>query len=423
MENRIDFPWTGCYVEKTDNTRFDEYGFHIVPEKCRSLVRVPGEVRGIPVTEVYVDFTPLPEHTDLKKLIIPRGIRRIEFDGWFFRNYPGLEVLEIEIEKGNPYFRVYDGALYRQRVLIHSLDRRKEHYDILPGTRRICSQAFLGYKVKSVTLPKSVRAICSGAFYDCTELRRIDLENVRTVGASAFWGCELSEIVFPKALRTVGALAFPKSVINRVILPKTITHTEDYSLSCGGRLRVYDEISYGILTGEERDFEISVISSVNGRLLYRIFYPKCGIFRKRFEAGIRKKGKFDFALYDSLFGEIRIDRDEEIFLWDNTAEEYFKRRLSVCVTRLTYPHMLSESAESVYVRYMREFSGEIIKLCIDEDDPERLQFCLEMRIVTADIFGELLEYCVQKGRTELTALLLDYKERILPDIKDDLTLE
>lgn len=421
MEYHIDFPEIGCYCCETFCTYYDEYEFHILPKDCVSEINVPAEINGIRVTEVYIDFQDNYISTALKKLTIPQYVRRIDRLNDLFEEV-SIDYLEVELNKENPFFRIYDSVLYRQKMLLCALDRRKDSYEVLPRTRKIYYGAFADCVMRSVKLPPSVRIIQGHAFSGCENLSDIDIGSVRYIDSNAFCSCNIRELVVPPLLHTVSNWAFSYGV-KRVVIPKTVEKICDSAFDGCEEIEVFDSISRDILSANSKDFELAVRSSENGELLYKIFiFEDDWALRKLLDEGFDKKDGFDFELYDSLFDKIKPNWDM-YYYGDDVEEEFLIRRFRVCVDRLTYPHMLSESAENTYKIFLSEKKTDIVKCLIDTSDIERLRFCFERDMVSAENFDELLEYCVRQKKTEFTALLLDHKRKHFPGSLDDLHLE
>lgn len=420
MEYQIDFPEIGCYCCETFCTYRKEYEFHILPKDCVSEINVPAEINGIRVTEVYIDFQDAYISTALKRLTIPQYVRRIDGLNDLFKT-ASIDYLEVEPNKENPFFRIYDGVLYRQKMLLCALDRRKDSYEVLPRTRKIYYSAFADCVMRSVKLPPSVRIILGHAFSGCENLRYVDIGSVRNIDSNAFSCCNIRELVMPPLLHTVRHWAFSYGV-RRVVIPKTVERIYDGAFDGCEEIEVFDNISRDILSANSKDFELAVRSSGNGELLYKIFIFEDWALHKLLEEGFDKTDGFDFELYDSLFDKITPNWDT-YYYGDDVEEEFLIRRFRVCADRLTYPRMLSESAENTYKNFLSEKKTDIVKCLIDTSDIERLRFCFEREMVSAENFDGLLEYCVQQKKTEFTTLLLDHKRKYFPDPLDDLHLE
>ncbi len=64
-------------------------------------------------------------------------------------------------------------------------------------------------KIKSLTLPSTMKVVGDYAFYDCRYLTSVTLpEGVEVIGNNAFGGCGLTELVLPSTIVSMGRSAF-----------------------------------------------------------------------------------------------------------------------------------------------------------------------------------------------------------------------
>ena len=104
------------------------------------------------------------------------------------------------------------------------------------GAEKIGSYWFWGCKIKSVTVPASVKEICANAFrnsrklmevvfcagsklktigrcafYECEKLTKIAFsDELETIGVECLYGCGLEVAVFPASWKEIGAMAFSR---------------------------------------------------------------------------------------------------------------------------------------------------------------------------------------------------------------------
>ncbi len=87
-------------------------------------------------------------------------------------------------------------------------------------------QAFKGYSIESIKLPKTIRNIDASAFEDCWRLKSIGLpEGLQSIGRSAFEGCSsLKVITIPEGVQSIEYSTFKEcSSLEHVGIPEGIT--------------------------------------------------------------------------------------------------------------------------------------------------------------------------------------------------------
>lgn len=385
MKSKIELPEMGCYCER--NSFFnEEYRLIIEPDKCGAEIVVPFEAEGIPITGICFADREMLGRTKLSKLTVHAPVRDIQdIDYLFGRSH--AEKLELVIDKDNPYLRVYDDVLYSGDCLIHTLDMRKSSYDILPGTRVIDSFAFSSCDISRIDLPESVTEISWGVFMNCRAL---------------------TEVVFPNSLKTIERFAFFCSGLKSAVIPKSVTVIGETVFNDCGRIEIFDNLLMPC-----RDFnrcrsgyELIVRSSESGEELYRIFMPNDRGFYVSLRNSLKKCGRFDFELYD----EMALDKDRNQILCN--AREAM---IPAAMTRLSCPVELSEAAKEKYLGYLYENREFLFNSMLNVCGVAELEFVAEIGLITEDNIFRLIDRAAELNRTELTAFLLDLKNRRFPD--------
>ena len=79
----------------------------------------------------------------------------------FRESFMGSPVETIEVEEGNPYYRVENGALYAENNLImYEVGSRRSEFVVPEGTEFIWDGAFYGASnLKKVTIASTVKRI------------------------------------------------------------------------------------------------------------------------------------------------------------------------------------------------------------------------------------------------------------------------
>ena len=104
---------------------------------------------------------------------------------------------------------------------------------VLPnGIKIIGKEAFEYGNIISIIIPEGVETIDNYAFYCCEKLKSVTLPNtIRKIGDGAFWKCEqLASIVIPEGVESIGVYAFSEcKKLETVTLPNTIKTIGEYA--------------------------------------------------------------------------------------------------------------------------------------------------------------------------------------------------
>ena len=203
--------------------------------------------------------------------------------------------------------------------------------------------------------------------------------------------------------------AFKRSNVDRVILPPSISKVGDDALSGCGQTEVFDNFSAEIIYSNNYSSEFIVHSYESGEMLYKLFIPGWRYWDYHITKN-RNFGNLDLVFYDNSFEKTKSDISFDESLW-------------VCLDRLMYPYRLSKAAEARYKKFICDNNTHAVKTVIDADKQDRLCFLSELGVVVPENLEELTEYCVQREKTEFTALLLAYKGRNFPDLPPVFSLE
>lgn len=112
-----------------------------------------------------------------------------------------------------------------------SFERRKndmfKSHEPMPDCY-IPSEAFRDMKLKTVILPRKLKAIYHSAFKGCESLQKVDLgESLVTIGGSAFENTQLVAVSFPKTLKEIYGDAF-ENVRNLKIIDLSLCAINEY---------------------------------------------------------------------------------------------------------------------------------------------------------------------------------------------------
>ena len=167
---------------------YKSYEDHIAITKYRGpegggRVIVPGEIDGLPVTEIGVGAF---ISSSIKSISLPDSIKSIKNSA-----FSSSSISEIDIPEGVTAIdsTVFDSCANLKRIglpaglksigtLAFNGCESLEAIDIPDGVERISSNAFYGCgSLEEVTIPSSVTRIDSSAFFNCSSLKKVVIEN------------------------------------------------------------------------------------------------------------------------------------------------------------------------------------------------------------------------------------------------------
>jgi hypothetical protein len=211
----------------------------------RSVVRIPPQIQGIPVTHIgrhaFFDWTitsviipnsvteigegAFANCNSLTSVIIPKNVTSIGVNA--FRYCKSLTA--INVASDNTMYTAVNGVLYnKDRSVLHTYPTGKKGNYIIPnGVITIETGAFyccIG--LTGVTIPNSVTEIGSMAFRSCTSLTSVTIPNsVTSIDHGVFHQCDgLTSITIPNSVTTIGGAAFLGCTsLTSVIIPNSVT--------------------------------------------------------------------------------------------------------------------------------------------------------------------------------------------------------
>ena len=121
------------------------------------------------------------------------------------------------------------GGAYKDNRFLALRKRELNEYEVKEGVAIIGDRAFYNAKLRTVTLPNSLRAIGQSAFAGCKNLADVALpEGLEVIKHTAFRDCEsLAELTLPSTLLEVGARAFGPGLKCLVILSENVIFSPD----------------------------------------------------------------------------------------------------------------------------------------------------------------------------------------------------
>ena len=240
------------------------------PENAKGTLKIPAEIRGIPVS-VVAETTGGAVIQGYQSLVIPEGVRLVAngaFSGYYglkkvqfprsltavtrdaFHNCPELKLTPAQKEQmtdtdGNP-----DAVPCTYRVMPDGTAQIVQWYGRgdktleVPATvnghpvTAILKNAFEYVDAETLVIPEGIRWIANGAFNGCRNLKKAVLpEGLRYLGPEAFFGCDkLADVSFPSTLAYIGDAAFGRASVREVVLPEGLAYLGWYAFANGGKL-------------------------------------------------------------------------------------------------------------------------------------------------------------------------------------------
>ena len=174
--------------------------------------------------------------TKIREIKIPAGVQK----GILPAAFVGTLIEKIEVEEGNPYYYVKDGALYGGKsLLLYEINSEREEFKIPDDITDIYDWAFnKDKKLKKVELGASVKTIWFNAFSECTNLEVVDARNSKLtqIRDAAFMNCEnLISVNLPDSVESIDEYAFCQCrSLEEISLPSNLKEIkEDAFLNCG----------------------------------------------------------------------------------------------------------------------------------------------------------------------------------------------
>ena len=213
-----------------------------IPEPGVKDVVIPDNINGI-------NKTAFKDIEGITSIQIGPNVNKITV--WGFIGCSDL--MNINVSLDNEYFSSRDGILYDKKgtELLFFPQGRTEA--VIPdGVKGIGNDAFSkAYKLKSITLPdtvkiigknaflytgietftapKSLKTICSSAFSNCLSLKKVMLSaSLSDIFEFAFSGCTaLKQIIFNEGIKTIGSYTFPRcSALEEIVFPQSLKKVE-----------------------------------------------------------------------------------------------------------------------------------------------------------------------------------------------------
>ena len=277
--------------------------------------------------------------------------------------------------------------------------------------------------LECVTFPDSVTGIEESAFSGCSSLREIAWANgLKYIEYSAFeWCTALERLEFPEGLQTINMEAFRECAsLKEVVLPHSLDLLESYAFNNCGELEKITFLKKDIMLG---DFAFKGCAKLPAETLMYPLTNTCNIEKPFvwYSFGFAFEWEFDWdtALREDVFA-LAMEHNS----FENVDKyELFARLFHNNLMERYFPYMKKhgwiyreEQIKPLATTLRDYFGGKVISTLGDADwfaDKE----------LFSRLYDRLLDALVEAGNTELTAWLLEYKNRRFGfDVEDNYEL-
>ncbi len=211
-----------------DNTPYWNYS-----DKPSGDISIPNQVniRGVIYTVTKIENYALFNCPKITSVSIPNSVKKLSSSS--FEDCHSLKSFNVDAE--NPIYTSYGGVLFnKEKTIIIKYPRSKEgnQYTISNSIRIIGDNAFRNSKLKSITVPNSVKKIEAYAFKNCNYLQSINIPlGIKTIENHTFSSCKsLLNINIPESVTSIGKYAFYScSSLTSVTLPNNIEKIKNYA--------------------------------------------------------------------------------------------------------------------------------------------------------------------------------------------------
>lgn len=230
-------------------------------------------------------------------------------------------------------------------------------------------------------LPPSVDFLGDHVFFNCVHLEKLTAYDALVhVGDGAFKNCDrLSEIVLHVRTGHTSAL---RLLICDVMQDVRADIIYEEAGEAAARARLMFPAFY-----------FDYIENYPARIFEEVIYGAGQAYRQCFRGG-----DVDYDAYDRLFARsLREDSPQAV--------------LGHAVGRLSCPYRLGEARREVYRTWIGTHGAELLKECMDRDEPEDLEQMLALDLYDEEQTGNMISRAVREKKPEFINLLMAYQGR------------
>lgn len=217
-------------------------------------------------------------------------------------------------------------------------------------------------KIKSITLPRSLTIIERCTFDSCRYLQSVDIpDSVTKIEDYAFNGSGICSIVIPNSVTSIGDYAFSYCKnLRSITIPESVTH-----------------IGYAAFS----DMKITF-----------------------------KSNGFQISFFVNWWGLSEDEKNPAKFYNEPTLDNFKKIGQNCYKYPLALLRFFGQNDDE-YWKYIKRNIIKISKWVIDENEHGPMNRILNAGLVTKLGVDKLINYSVKKKRTEITASLMEYKNK------------
>ena len=341
-------------------------------------------------------------------LVIPEGVE--EIDSYAFEYYMDIEKVIFPKSLRTIGYKAFSNAQCIRELVIEDGREIKEFaFEYCTSMKKISIKCVVigrmaFYRCYSLTEAEIDSEITGKQMFDsCERLQRVVLKNTIMINNATFLGLhELKEVIMPPELEMIADGAFSDSGIKTLTIPKSVKVIGNYIASCISEIHIYDNIKTDLGLNHvlsRTGFTLYVHSAQTDEIIYAV--PVIGMsYNTRqnnehttiigmFNGGV----SFDFKKFDRYYDII-------------SDEHYPEEKFRIGTIRLKYPYELDDEMRRRYEEKLNVLALPVATKRIEDNDIEELLDPGFYKYVTIENILPLVDLSVEKGMTELTAVLM-----------------
>lgn len=330
-----------------------------------SVLEVPGQIDGLPVTE-------LADHCFAGEPSLRYKAPEIE-TAYYFQ---GAGVWKAPVDEKAEDGKAGDGQAGGGKAGEERASNGKAG-DEKAGECRQTGNSSLCTKLEEIWLPPQLQVIGDYAFYGCLRLKRLHVPySLTRLGGGAFVACNhIEQVFFGRGDKTT-------PYCMKDILAELTYEVEVILEESQGQPPIHLIFPEYYEEGKE---------NTPARIIELVYHGTGYKYRQCFQ-----NRQIDIRQYDLLFPQA-------------VAQEFLPTVLRLAVNRLRTPVNLSEEARERYIEWLRKEYRMAADWFISKDQMDLLYLCGTYEYYTEEILEYFLDRASKEGRAEAVSYLMDYR--------------